>query len=289
MKRYFTDQLQTKVIILVSMLLLVTVGSFSVFITHKPQALWKRITYVTLPPSPTPLASQRFTTLPPGATLPSEKECAARVRRSSWESRPDNSTANHNVPTAQQISGMEAWGPSIGLDPKADTIRKQITGNFTGTTDEILQWVACKWGIDEDIIRAEAVRESYWHQSQVGDWTTDSNLCPPGTWDGTGCYQSYGILQIKYINNRTEWPMSRDDTAFNAEYAYGVIRTCYEGWTTYLSEGTPASGYPRYHAGDIWGCLGRWYSGWWYDQGAIDYINSVKTYLANKEWLQPGL
>src|SRR5205823_5212640 len=191
--------------------------------------------------------------------------------------------------TAQQISGMEAWGPSIGLDPKADTIRKQITGNFTGTTDEILQWVACKWGIDEDIIRAEAVRESYWHQSQVGDWTTDSNLCPPGTWDGTGCYQSYGILQIKYINNRTEWPMSRDDTAFNAEYAYGVIRTCYEGWTTYLSEGIPASGYPRYHAGDIWGCLGRWYSGWWYDQGAIDYINSVKTYLANKEWLQPGL
>src|SRR5207247_1722894 len=160
-------------------------------------------------------------------------------------------------------------------------------GNFTGKTDEILQWVACKWGIDEDIVRAEAVTESYWYQSQVGDWTTDRSACPPGTWDGTGCYQSYGILQIKYIYNTTEWPMSRDDTAFNAEYTYGLIRTCYEGWTTYLYDQTPASSYPGYHAGDLWGCIGTWYSGNWYDQAAIDYINHVKTELANKVWLQP--
>jgi hypothetical protein len=166
--------------------------------------------------------------------------------------------------------------------------RRQITGNFTGTTDEIIQWVACKWGIDEDIVRAEARAESYWHQSQLGDWTTDQSLCPPGTWDGSGCYQSYGILQVKYIYNKTAWPMSRDDTAFNAEYVYGIIRTCFEGWTTYLSEGTPVAGYPRYHAGDIWGCLGRWYSGGWYNQGAIDYIYSIKAHLANEEWRQAG-
>src|SRR5690242_20223600 len=53
---------------------------------------------------------------------------------SSWEPRPDNTTANHRVPTAQQIADPDPWGPSIGLDPKADTLRKQITGNFTGTT-----------------------------------------------------------------------------------------------------------------------------------------------------------
>jgi autotransporter family porin len=82
--------------------------------------------------------------------------------------------------------------------------------------------------------------------------------------------------------------MSRDDTAFNAEYTYGLLRACYEGWTTYLYDETPLSGYPRYQAGDFWGCIGTWYSGNWYDQSAINYINSVKTELANKVWLQPG-
>ncbi len=82
--------------------------------------------------------------------------------------------------------------------------------------------------------------------------------------------------------------MSRYDTAFNAEYVYGVIRTCYEGWTTYLYDRTPTVGYPRYHAGDLWGCIGRWYSGGWYDQDALQYIASVKAQLASKEWLELG-
>ena len=162
------------------------------------------------------------------------------------------------------------------------------TGNFTGTTDEILQWTACKWGIDPNIVRAEAVTESYWHQSQLGDLTTDQSVCPPGTWNGTNCYQSYSILQIKYIYNKGEWPMSRDDTAFSAEYMYGVIRACYEGWTSYLVGRPPSPGYPSYHAGDIWGCVGRWFSGSWYDQGAIDYIKTVKTHYANEDWLKAG-
>jgi hypothetical protein len=82
--------------------------------------------------------------------------------------------------------------------------------------------------------------------------------------------------------------MSRDDTAFNVEYVLGVIRTCFEGWTTYLNNRTPLPGYARYHAGDIWGCLGRWYSGSWYDQGAVNYIQKVKTALAQKAWLEAG-
>ena len=45
----------------------------------------------------------------------------------------------------------------------------RVTGNFTGTTDEIIQWAACKWGIDEDIVRAQTAMESWWHQSTVGD------------------------------------------------------------------------------------------------------------------------
>jgi hypothetical protein len=139
-----------------------------------------------------------------------------------------------------------------------------------------------------DVIRAEAVIESYWQQSQRGDWTTNKTYCPPGAWNGSGCYQSYGILQLKWYYFQTTWPMSRDDTAFNAEYIYGVIRTCYEGWTTCLYDRTPLPGYASYHAGALWGCIGRWYSGGWYDQGAVNYIKQVKTALAQMPWRAPG-
>lgn len=300
MKIHPTDQFRTKALVLVSMLLLLATVFLTVFITHQPQEISKRITYITEPPPSRPPASGRFTTLPLGSRLPSETACASRVRRSSWEPRPDNFAANHRVPTATQIAGLAPWTTSslgIQLNDRADSIRKQISGNFTGTTDEIFQWVACKWGIDEDIVRAEAVVESKWHQSQLGDNTTDKSYCPPGNgypgaWNGSSCYQSYGILQIKYVDFKYTWPMNRDDTAFNAEYMYGWLRSCYEGWQTYLSTSPWASsivsGYPPYHAGDLWGCVGRWYSGNWYDQTALGYINWVETELANNEWLQPG-
>lgn len=278
------------VVWLASLLLLVAIVSGAVLTTHEPGAL-RNIIKSTIPISSTSLTSISLSSkdmLPPGSVLPSESECAARVRRSSWEPRPDNTTANQSVPTAQQIAQLGPWGPAMGDDAKADALRKQITGNFTGTTDEILQWAACKWGIDENIVRAEAIAESYWHQSERGDYTNNRADCPPGTWDGSGCYQSYGLLQLKYSVFPSTWPMSRDDSAFNVEYVYAVIRACYEGWTTYLADFPPVAGYPHYHAGDIWGCLGRWYSGRWYTQGAIDYINMVKSDLARKDWLQPG-
>ncbi len=279
------------VVWLVSLLLLVAIVSGAVLITHEPGAL-SNIIKSTIPIPSTSLTSISLSSkdiLPPGSVLPSESECTARVHRSSWEPRLDNTTANQSVPTAQQIAQLGPWGPAMGDDAKADALRKQITGNFTGTTDEILQWAACKWGIDVNIVRAEAIAESYWHQSQRGDYTNNRADCPPGTWDGSGCYQSYGLLQLKYSVFPSTWPMSRDDSAFNVEYVYAVIRACYEGWTTYLADfPPPVAGYPPYHAGDIWGCVGRWYSGRWYTQGAINYINMVKSDLTRKDWLQPG-
>jgi hypothetical protein len=238
--------------------------------------------------SPTPPANNPGTTLPPGSVLLSESTCAARIAPSSFEPRPDNYAANHRVPSASQIANLQPWNPSIGMDAKSDSLRKQITGNYSGTTDGILQWVACKWGIDVNIVRAEAVSESNWHQSQLGDFTTNQSLCPPGTWNGSSCYQSYGILQIKYTYFKTEWPMSQQDTAFNAEFVYGWIRNCYEGWADYLYGLAPSSGHPSYHAGDIWGCLGFWFSGGWYTSGAINYINITMQHYQQKPWLQKG-
>ncbi len=272
---HFSPEKRKIALRLVSIVLVGIIIAFTVFAVAKLHTPSKSATALTI-------------TSPAGIVVPSDQECAARVQRSAQEPRPDNTAANHRVPTQQQIAQLAPWNESIGVDPKADALRKAITGNFTGTTDEILQWVACKWSIDPDIVRAEAVVESNWHQSQLGDYTTKRSACPPGIWDGKGCYQSYGILQIKYIYHQSAWPMNRDDTAFSAEFTYGDIRTCLEGWTTYLNTRTPLPGYPRYHAGDIWGCLGRWFSGTWYNQGAVDYIQKVKTALAEQSWLKFG-
>lgn len=279
---------QRVILLSITLLLLLIIVLGTVIATHRPHTLWTMVASLYMKPPAASTIAGGFTTLPPGAQLPDEQECSNRVHRSAWEPRPDNQKANQSLPTQEQLALLTPWDQKIGLDPKANNLLQQINGNFTGTTNEILQWAACKWGIDENIVRAETVVESSWHQSYQGDYTNDINYCPPGTWDGKGCYQSYGLLQLKYYYFQSAWPMSRDDSAFNVEYVLGVIRTCFEGWTTYLNDRTPLPGYARYHAGDLWGCLGRWYSGGWYDQGAVYYIQQVKTALANKSWLEAG-
>lgn len=224
--------------------------------------------------------------LPPGSKLPSDAACAAAVPSSTWEPRPANATANAKMPTADQLANVGPWDTSRGMDAKSDALRQRVTGHYTGTTDQILQWAACKWGVDPDIVRAQAVVESYWRMSAAGDMTSDSATCPPqALYKGSQCYQTYGILQIKYPYYTSAFPMAREDTAFNADYVYGWMRNCYEGWADYLYDRTPATGFAKYHAGDIWGCIGFWYSGSWYDSSALPYIAHVKAVYANKIWL----
>jgi hypothetical protein len=253
---------------------------------HKPSRIKALVEgNITSQVSSNPPSGKQFTLLPPGSALPSDQECTKKVRRSTWEPRSENDAANHRIPTAAQIAALTPWTTAslgIQVDPRADIFRKRVTGNFTGTTDEILQWAACKWGMDEDYVRAEAVTESHWHQSELGDITGDQSLCPPGSgypgaWNGSSCAQSYSIIQIKYLYNKSAWPMSRDDTAFAIDYQEGILRYCYEGWATYLGS--------NYRPGDIWGCIGRWFSGQWHDSSAQQYIGYTQDFLNRKVWL----
>ena len=58
----------------------------------------------------------------------------------------------------------------------------------TGATDEIIQWAACKWGIDEEIVRAQIAKESYWKHATDGDLSTDQSRCYRSrTTDGSAC------------------------------------------------------------------------------------------------------
>ena len=207
-----------------------------------------------LPAPPPPY----FATLPPGSTLPSDAQCAEMVRLSGWEPRPGNTIANQTTgTTVSSMDGVDAVGNAL--------FASRIDGNYTGTTDEIIQWGACKWGFDENTVRAIAAQESWWNQSTVGDMV-----------NGQG--QSFGLLQVRAPVHSGTFPWSQNSTAFNIDYALAWRRACFEGYLDWL----PASA-----KGDEWGCIGLWFSGQWYDQGAQNYIASVKTYLAQQVWLRP--
>ncbi len=188
------------------------------------------------------------------------------MRRSSRELHPLNHTANHRVPTPAELEAFyKASGTGSDI-PGA--YRHRVTGNFTGTTDEILQWGAHKWGIDENVLRAVAVTETGWTQAWVGD-------------NG----YSYGLMQIKRPTGEqwTGWngthPLSEASTAFNVDFYGAVMRRCLDGEESWRAA--------PYGPGDLWGCVGAWYSGGWYDQGAKNYIGAVQTHLANKRWTRP--
>jgi hypothetical protein len=230
------------------------------------------------PPSSTPI---HFRTLRPGAVLPSGVECARWVRDSpEREVRPGNWRANHTI--GQHVGAHFFSGDT---PPANKRIAPRINGDFTGTTEEILRWAACKWGISQEVVFAQAAVESWWRQGTLGDWGTKAAACPPGhkpTRKHPTCAQSYGILQNRYAFEEGAWPGFGNSTAMNADTAYATWRACYDGDETWLNT-VPHVG--RYHRGDLWGCVGRWFAGRWHTTPAQQYIAKVQAYLHERIWL----
>ncbi len=230
----------------------------------------------------------RFGTLPPGSRLPSDAECARRVAHA-----PEIKRRNipYNATPGNQRLASNFFDP-VSNDPRANMqLAVRVTGHFTGTTEEILEWAACKWGIDEDIVRAQAAMESNWRQTQLGNWTSNSAFCAPGHGLGVDdpvnhpgeCPAVWGILQTKYRYRQSAWPGMRDSTAFNTDTAYLGWRACFEGYEWWLDD-ADIEHVGQYVAGDVWGCIGRWYSGQWHTQAAEWYIGRVKDYLRQQVW-----
>jgi len=229
-----------------------------------------------------------FPTLPPGARLPSDAQCARWVRaRPTRENKGVNRVFNR---TTGQHVGRSFFAP--GDSPRANwLLAPRIDGDFTGTTSEILRWAACKWGISQNIVFAQAAVESWWRQTTLGDFGSDLSACPPGHGlglDGTPgqCPQSYGILQNRYPFEKASWPGIGRSTAMNADTAYAIWRSCYDGYETWLNNVQHGAG-TSYHAGDAWGCVGRWFAGRWRTGPALQYIARVRQYLRTRIWTQP--
>ena len=116
------------------------------------------------------------------------------------------------MPTAAQLRAFRAQSEM----PYA----RYVTGHFTGTTDEVIQWAARKWGLKPDLLRAVATVESWWRMSTVGD-------------NG----DSFGLFQVRRPFHCTEpvCEQFRDDAALNADYYGGILRSYYDGKQGWLN------------------------------------------------------
>src|SRR4051794_3009433 len=213
------------------------------------------------PGTRTATTSARALVTPPHAKRPLSDSRAARlVRRSRFEPRPGNRAATHRIPTAAQLRAFRAQSDM----PYA----RYVTGHFTGTTDEVIQWAALKWGFAPDLLRAVATQETYWKMSFVGD-------------NG----DSFGLFQVRRPFHCKEpvCAQFRSDAAFNADYYGGILRAYYDGKQTWLNDVASDNG-KAYRRGDVWGSVGAWYSGRWWNADARGYIRRVKRHLAARTW-----
>lgn len=215
-------------------------------------------------PRPNPSATDgppRSRLAPVGARVLGDDEAAARVSRVP-ERRPENRAANATVPTADALARYRgSYVPDAG-NARFRALRDRVTGGFTGTTDEIIQWAAVKWGLPEDLVRAQAFDESTWRMDRVGDGG-----------------RSFGIMQIKDEAMPGTLPLSRESTAFNLDHYGFVIRAYYEAVHPWLRDA---------EAGDLWGAVGAWFSGAWRDAGGRAYVDRVRAILRDRPWERPG-
>ena len=218
-----------------------------------------------------------FTLQPPGSwsSLPSGAACATAVHRSPWEPRAANYKRNHVTPDASAVHAAFAARPLAvdnNYDSRWDTwLLPRVDGQFTGTTDEIFQWAACKWGLSDDMLRAIAVRESTWYEYLtypsgrcVVDWGCGDMITKPerdtvtycnavassGGYDyqkdfGAGiCPETFSIVGVMSWeapswgqmpdNQNGTFPFNRNSTAFAVDYLASQLRGCDEGWEHWL-------------------------------------------------------
>jgi hypothetical protein len=174
-----------------------------------------------------------------------------------------------------------------------------------------------------DLLQAVAVNETYWHQWRTAslslpDPVTGLTILTPSHGDteyvtlSDPFGGSWGLFQIAQGNGQgwpASFPLSAISTGFNSDFKVAEQMGVEQGHLAYLNDpGRPqiaiANGYSPYsnfidsngvlHAAssDInqrrWGAVGNWYSGGWYDSGAIQYIQQVQQILHAQPWIEAG-
>lgn len=190
----------------------------------------------------------------------SEAGCATFARQDTKaEVHPANTTANR-TDVADGVSWSEAptWGA-------------KITGNFTGTTHQIIRWSACKWLGQSSL--------------EVKRWAAQLSVESSHIQSSVGCDgDCYGLAQIRASTWPGAYPRIAQSTAWNTDAGAMYMRSCragkFDDWDNmggYLA----TSGTARWEY-----CLGVYYAGEQPTEanGGQDYIRTVKARLASWSW-----
>jgi hypothetical protein len=62
------------------------------------------------------------------------------------------------MPNAAQLAAYAANGYTFHYRDSYAQYQR-VDGQYTGSTDMIMRWAACKYGIDEDVVRAQGCRK----------------------------------------------------------------------------------------------------------------------------------
>jgi hypothetical protein len=239
-------------------------------------------------PTATPTPAAHYALMGPGASLPAESTCATSVNANP---EPENAPWNANDGTGYNSNAGIASTPTyfytnagsqLGY-PNADFAK--VGGLYAGTTDDIVRVYSCKWGEDEDWMRAQSWIESGWHQdcaamhggsgcNEMGDSNNPDGTCSGlvtslsddgfavtnssgvyvfGTSFGLGIYASWGIIQSK--SGCAEYytqPMLALSTSWGEDYEGAKFRSCMNGdvngrfqSSAYLSDVSNATNNPN--------------------------------------------
>jgi hypothetical protein len=245
----------------------------------------------------------------PNNRMPTAAELTAFQQGVGWCGGLDTcsymqSVTGQNVGTTQEIIQQVAdkWCPSC-----------TIVNPYDGRTYSFGQ-----------LMMAVAVNETNWNEWKSASLATPdritglTTLTPShGDLEHVTATQpdggSWGLFQIAEGVGQgwpASFPLSAESTAFNADFKTAEQMGVEQGHLDYLADPSRsaiavADGYPPYvnytdsdgvlhpASTDVnvlrWGAVGNWYSGGWYDTGAIGYIDQVQQILHNQPWTQPGL
>jgi Bacterial Ig domain len=213
--------------------------------------------------TPAPPVGGHYSMLGPGASLPNVADCVNAVNASAipenapWNQN-DGTGYNYNKPPPGGVpSYFYTYAPAGNELPHADFAK--VDGNYSGSTDDLIRITACKWGIDEDYVRAQAWIEDGWHQDcaaahggigcrVAGDMNSPAGdpsglpvtpITPNGVFsaiDGYGNpgsatdhWDSWSMLQTKVWYDWMTWPMIQDSTSFGLDFRFAEMRGCVNG------------------------------------------------------------
>jgi len=218
----------------------------------------------------------------PGAALPNAIDCVTQVNltpvpeHAQWNQDDGSPTHwNSNQPPPGGVpSYFYTYAPCCSELPHSDFAK--VDGNYSGSTDDLIRITACKWGIDEDYVRAQAEIESGWHQdcaagnggigcNEGGDKNNPAGCTPSsitlgavtpitpngqfcgmkgfGGQTGTNQYDSWSLVQNKVYYEWMTWPMMEESTSFGLDYRYAEMRGCVNGdQYSYFNSQSAASG-----------------------------------------------